>query len=438
MNISIFGLGYVGTVSLGCLARDGHRVVGVDIVPHKLEMFRHGKSPIIEEGIQELISEVMATGRVSVTDDTVQALKDTEISFVFVGTPSASHGNQDQTALFKIAAQFGAALREKSSRHIFVFRSTVVPRTLEDFLIPIIEKESGKKCGIHFDTCFQPEFLREGSSIKDYDRPPFTVIGSQTDYAIEKLRQIFGHLPCDFYHTSIRTAEMLKYCCNNFHALKIAFANEVARLCESLKINPFKVMELFCKDKQLNISKAYLKPGFAFGGSCLPKDLRATMYIAKHFDITLPLTDSILNSNRVHIDHAITKVIHRGSRKVALIGLSFKAGTDDLRESPLVTLAEQLIGKGFSLMIYDDEVLLSRLLGANRQYIEDHIPHIGKLLNSDLKTVADSSDTLLLGSSNKELYAALRKLLTPKHYLIDLVGLENRDDLVCQYEGLAW
>ena len=438
MNISIFGLGYVGAVSLACLARDGHHVIGVDIDPHKLDLIRSGKSPIIEEGIQELMAKVVSSGKVTVTQDVVAALNESDLSFICVGTPSAPNGSQQQEALLKIVRQFGEGLKEKSGRHVFVFRSTVVPGTVEDLLAPLIEQGSGKRRDIDFDVCFQPEFLREGSSIKDYDKPPFTIVGAHSDHARKKLQELFGHLPGQFQVTTVRTAEMVKYCCNSFHALKITFANEVARLCEALKVNPFEVMELVCRDKQLNISSAYLKPGFAFGGSCLPKDLRAILYMAKHHDVDLPMLGSLLPSNRVHIDHAIDMVLSAGTRKVAMIGLAFKSGTDDLRESPLVTLAERLLGKGMDLVIYDGAVLLSRLLGANKRYIEEHIPHIGELLRPSLKSVVTHADVLVLGSGDKQVHAELKPLLLPHHRLIDLAPMEDCSDLPCHYEGLCW
>lgn len=438
MKVSIFGLGYVGLVSLACLARDGHHVVAVDIDKHKLDMIRDGQSPIVEEGIQELLADVIGSGRVTVTDSACHALRETDLSFVCVGTPSLPNGSQDQSALLAIANQLGEALKNKQEHHVFVFRSTMLPGTVEDKLTPLIEHESGKKCNIDFEVCYQPEFLREGSSIRDYDHPPFTIVGAQSDRVAELLRQIYGHLPCGFQVTSVRAAEMVKFCCNTFHALKITFANEVARLCEALGLSPFEVMELFCQDKNLNISAAYLRPGFAFGGSCLPKDLRALTYVARQTDVSVPMLSSILNSNQDHVDHAVRKILRLGVRKVALIGLAFKSGTDDLRESPLVALVEQLIGKGIDLAIYDKEVLLSRLLGANRRYIEYHIPHIGNLLRSDLPEVLNHADVLVLGSSDALVQAELKTLLRPSHRLLDLAAMKDAKNLPCHYEGLCW
>src|SRR6266496_3237945 len=399
MKISIFGLGYVGAVSLACLARDGHEVVGVDIDPAKLGLIREGKTPVVEEGMVDLMRKVVASGRVSVTADVAAAIRSTDLSLVCVGTPSAPNGSQDQTAMLGLAKDLGAAMRGKPASHVFVFRSTLVPGTVEDVLRPIIESESGKKEGTDFHVCFQPEFLREGSSIRDYDKPPFTVVGANAAAPADKLRELFGHLPCDFVTTSVRSAEMVKYCCNNFHALKITFANETARLCEALGVDPFEVMDLVGKDRQLNISTMYLKPGFAFGGSCLPKDLRATMHLAKMRDVDLPMHGGIMPSNRSHIDHAIAKIMATGKRRIGMIGLSFKVGTDDLRESPLVLLAEHFIGKGLSLLVYDPEVHLSNLLGANRRYIEQHVPHIAQAMRRDIEGVIAESDVLVVGLS---------------------------------------
>jgi GDP-mannose 6-dehydrogenase len=438
MNISIFGLGYVGAVSLACLARDGHRVIGVDIDRTKLELIAAGKTPVVEEGMVELMAEVAASGRVSVTTDVEQAVLDSQISLVCVGTPSAANGSQDQGAVLRLAEAMGRALRHKSDGHVVVMRSTLVPGTVEDVLRPIIERESGKKDGEHFHLCFQPEFLREGSSIKDYDKPPFTIVGANHDAPVQKLRELFGHLPNQFIKTSVRSAEMMKVCCNNFHALKITFANETARLCEALGVDAFEVMDLLCQDTQLNISKAYLKPGFAFGGSCLPKDLRATTYLAKQRDVELPMLNGIMASNQAHLARALDKVLATGKRRVGFIGLSFKTGTDDLRESPLVTLAEQLIGKGVQLAIYDPEVQLSQLLGANRRYIEQHLPHLGQLLEPKIEVAIESADVLVVGILTPAIADALARHVRAGQTVIDLVRLPNRSALRGELLGLCW
>lgn len=441
MKISIFGLGYVGAVSLACLSRDGHEVVGVDIDRSKLELITAGKTPVVEEGMVELMQQVAASGRVSVTTDAEQAVAATEISLVCVGTPSAANGSQDQGAILRLAESIGRAIGAKAEPHVVVFRSTLVPGTVEDVLRPIIEKLSGKKDGVGFHLCFQPEFLREGSSIRDYDKPPFTVVGANHAYPAEKLKALFGHLPCKFLETSVRSAEMMKYCCNNFHALKITFANETARLCAALGVDPFEVMDLVCQDTQLNISKAYLKPGFAFGGSCLPKDLRATAYLAKQRDVAVPMLSAILASNEAHLGLAFDAVMASGQRRIGFVGLSFKTGTDDLRESPLVTLAEQLIGKGMQLSVYDPEVHLAQLLGANRRYVETHLPHIGQLLKADLAAVIAESDVLVIGLNDARVFDTLATHCRPGQQLIDLVRLPNRDAITArgaQVAGLCW
>ena len=438
MKISIFGLGYVGAVSLACLSRDGHDVIGVDIDRTKLDLIMAGKTPVVEEGMVDLMARVAASGKVTVTTDAQAAVLDSEISLVCVGTPSAANGSQDQGAILRLAEEIGRAIAEKQEPHVVVFRSTLVPGTVEDVLRPIIETQSGKKDGEGFFLCFQPEFLREGSSIRDYDKPPFTVVGANHAYPVERLRVLFGRLPCKFLETSVRSAEMMKYCCNNFHALKITFANETARLCEALGVDAFEVMDLVCQDTHLNISPAYLKPGFAFGGSCLPKDLRATTYLAKLHDVEVPMLAGIMPSNRNHLDLALQKLLATGKRKIGFIGLSFKTGTDDLRESPLVTLAEQLIGKGMWLSFYDPEVHLAQLLGANRSFIEKHLPHIGKMLRADIEGVIDDSEVLVVGLADPTVFDTLASRSRPDQVVLDLVNLPNRGAIRAKVEGLCW
>ena len=439
MKISIFGLGYVGAVSLACLARDGHQVMGVDVDQAKLDLIAAGKTPVIEEGMVDLMRDVVASGRVTVSTDAAQAVLSTEISLVCVGTPSAPNGSQDQGAILRLAETIGEALARKTSPHVVVFRSTLVPGTVEDVLRPIIERRSGKRDGVDFHLCFQPEFLREGSSIKDYDKPPFTIVGANHEAAIEPLKVLFGQLPSKFIRTSVRAAEMMKYCCNNFHALKITFANETARLCGALGVDPFEVMNLVCQDTQLNISPAYLKPGFAFGGSCLPKDLRATAYLAKTRDVEVPMLASILVSNDHHLGLALQKVQESGCRKIGFIGLAFKTGTDDLRESALVKLAEQLIGKGYKISIFDPEVHLSQLLGANRRYIEKHLPHIGKLVRSDIEEVIRESEFLVVGLSGNAIEEALIRWTRPDQQILDLVNMSLATGRpAAAVAGLCW
>ena len=438
MRISIFGLGYVGAVSLACLARDGHDVIGVDIDPLKLNLIGEGKSPIIEEGLTEIMAEGFANGRIKVNSDVGSAIRHSELSFLCVGTPSLLNGEQDQGAMVRLAQQLGVALRDKHDYHVLVFRSTLTPGTVEGKLIPILREYSGKQEGLDFDVCFQPEFLREGSSIKDYDRPPFTIVGTNHQRAADKIRQLFGHLPNDFIVTSIRSAEMMKYACNTFHALKITFANEIGRICQALGVDSHEVMDLVCRDKQLNISRAYLKPGFAFGGSCLPKDLRAMLYIAKSQDLEVPMLAGIVNSNKVHLARAIDFVLQTRRRKIGLIGLSFKNGTDDLRESPLVEVAETLIGKGLELMIYDPQVNVSRLIGANKRFIENSIPHIAGLMTENYIKLVEKCEILIVGIDDKEVLDSIKLYSRPEQMVLDLVKIPGWQELNSKYYGFCW
>ena len=438
LRISIFGLGYVGTVSLGCLSREGHRVIGVDIDPTKRDLIRQGLPPIIEDGMKELIAEAVAGTSVEVTDDGTYAIHNSDISFVCVGTPSNSNGSQDLSAIKRLSIHFGNAMRSKSDYHVFVVRSTVVPGTVEDIIKPIIEKHSGKKIGEHFGLCFQPEFMREGSSIKDFNNPPYTIVGGDSERSVEMVRKVFGHLPCEFISTPIRIAEMLKYANNTFHALKMTFANEIGRVCQAFGVESYELMELVCCDTHLNISSAYMKPGFAFGGSCLPKDLKALLYVAKSKDVRVPMLSHVLPSNTLHIHHAIDMVIEKGRRSVGMIGLSFKSGTDDLRESPMVLMAEHFIGKGMELMIYDPLVSVSRLIGANRRYIEESIPHIASLMCDRVEDLIERSQVLVVGLQDKLLLDKLYAMCRKDHFVLDLVGIADREKILGQYRGVCW
>jgi GDP-mannose 6-dehydrogenase len=438
MRISIFGLGYVGAVSLACLARDGHEVIGVDIDPSKLDLIRNGQTPIIEAGMDTLMTSVVASGRVQVTDDAVAALHASDLSFICVGTPSRPNGSQDVRALERLVGQLGDALTTKSAYHLFVVRSTVVPGTVDTVVIPLLEERSGRRCGRDFDVCFQPEFLREGSSIRDYDNPPYTIVGGRNDRAVTILRRVFEHLPGEVKVCDIRTAEMLKYACNAFHALKITFANEVGRICQAVEVDPHAVMDLVCQDRHLNISPAYLRPGFAFGGSCLPKDLRALCHLAGRQDVSAPMLSAIADSNRMHLDHAVALVLATGARSVGMLGLSFKSGTDDLRESPLVGMAERFIGKGLTVRIYDPHVHLSRLVGANRRYIEEVIPHLGSLMSDDLGGIIDQSQVVVVSLRTDEVVSALQAQTRPDHVVLDLANLPARNTLRGMYQGVCW
>jgi GDP-mannose 6-dehydrogenase len=438
MKVSIFGLGYVGAVSLACLARDGHDVIGVDIDPAKVALIQEGRTPVVEEGMVDLMAHVALGGKVHVTTDAQRAVRDSDLSLICVGTPSAANGSQDQGAILRLAREIGQAIATKHEPHVIVCRSTLVPGTVETVLRPLIEEASGKRDGEGFFLCFQPEFLREGSSIRDYDKPPFTVVGANHAHPVDVLRALFGHLPCKFIETSVRSAEMMKYTCNNFHALKITFANETARLCDALGVDAFEVMDLVCQDSQLNISKAYLKPGFAFGGSCLPKDLRATAHMARMHDVEIPMLAGILPSNALHLGLALQRILASGKRRIGMIGLSFKSGTDDLRESPLVTLAEQLIGKGMEVAIYDPGVSLSQLLGANRSFIEKHLPHIGAMLKGGLAEVIDGAQLLVVGLHGPEIGAVLAERCRPDQIVFDLAHGLDRTSVRAKVEGLCW
>lgn len=425
-KISVFGLGYVGTVLYGCLARDGHLVIGVDVDPQKLNLLQSGSAPVIEEGVEELCAKAYACGRATVTSDAQTAVQGSDISFVCVGTPSLPNGNQDLTAIKRVCEQIGRSIRDKDSFHVVVIRSTVVPGTVENIITPILEKESGKSIGHGIGICFQPEFLREGSSIKDYDSPPFTVIGGDSENSIGLVAELFSHLPAEVIRTDLKSAEMLKYCCNAFHALKITFANEVGRISHALGVDAKVVMEMVCSDTQLNISKAYLKPGFAFGGSCLPKDLKGLMYVAKEYDVEAPLLNSLLPSNTLHIEGAINKILGFGRKKVGLAGLSFKAGTDDLRESPSVRLAESLIGKGLELHVYDPQVKFSQLVGANKNFIEKTVPHIGALLTDDFESFYKETQVLVIVHYYPEIIEQIYNDCNDNKIIFDLTGKIDR------------
>jgi GDP-mannose 6-dehydrogenase len=438
VRICVFGLGYVGAVSLACLARDGHEVVGVDTDAHKLAMIRAGRSPIVEQGIQELMRAVVGSGRVSVTENPAQAVRDTELSFVCVGTPSSPNGGQDLSAIRRVMEAIGTALADKSGYHTVVLRSTLQPGTLEQVVRPILEERSGRRSDGDFALCFQPEFLREGSSIKDYDNPPLTIVGARDPQAATRVREIFGHLPCEFVLTSVGVAELMKYACNAFHAVKITFANEIGRAARAVGVDAREVMELVCRDTRLNISPAYLRPGFAFGGSCLPKDLRALNYLAKTHDLTLPMLGGVLGSNRAHVDHALDMVLTPGVRRVAMLGLAFKAGTDDLRESPLVTVAERLLGKGVQLRIYDPEVNLSRLLGANKRFIEETIPHLESLMVRDPGAALGDAQVALVSVAGPEIVSALSNHHNDGLTVVDLAGLPRAQLKCARYHGICW
>ena len=402
MKLSVFGLGYVGCVSAACFAKEGHTVIGVDVNANKAEMINAGDSPIVEEGIGPLLKEVVKANRLSATTDSAAAVRDSDVSLVCVGTPSNANGSLDLRYVTRVCEEIGAALKDKHRHHSVVIRSTMLPGTIESVVIPTLEKHSEKQVGIDFGVCINPEFLREGSSLKDFYAPPFTLIGADDEETTSTVRALYNGIDAPVIATSVKTAEMVKYVCNCFHALKVSFANEVGNICKALGVDSHEVMDIFCRDTKLNLSSYYLKPGFAFGGSCLPKDLRAINYKAKQVDVEVPVLSSILPSNRQQIERAVEMVLATGKKRVGIFGFSFKAGTDDLRESPMVTLIETLIGKGIQLNIYDRDVSLARLFGANKEYIERQIPHIAQLMRSSMEEVLESSDVLVIGNKADE------------------------------------
>lgn len=438
-SISIFGLGYVGSVSAACFASRGHKVIGVDVSRAKVEMMDSGRSPIVEARVPELIAEANKSCRLHATTDAAQAVMDSDVSFVCVGTPSLRNGKLDLTHIIDVAKQIGAAIRQKKSPHTFVLRSTVLPGTTETVVLPILEKESGKQSGRDFTVCYNPEFMREGSAVADFLEPPYTILGSRDTTHIAPLRELYKGIPGIVYETTIPVAEMVKYFSNCYHALKVGFANEMGTLCKLLGVDAQAVTKIFTSDSKLNISPAYLFPGFAFGGSCLPKDLRAITYKAKELDLKLPLLESLMPSNAEHVDRAVEMVLSTGKKKVAQLGLSFKAGTDDLRESPQVQLIKRLMGEGLEVRIWDEDVSLGRLAGSNRQYIEEVIPHIGSVLSADLEGVLRNAEVVILGNKSAGKDQLLR-LLRPEQIIIDLIHLDaaKRPQGSWTYDGICW
>lgn len=439
MNVSVFGLGYVGCVSAAALAADGHSVVGVDVNVDKVRAIEEGRSPFVEPGLDELIAEGVAAGRLRATTDTATAVAATEVSLLCVGTPSRRNGSLDLAFLERVAEEVGCQLRHKgASYHVVVVRSTVLPGTTHDLVIPTLERASGKKYGEDFGVAVNPEFLREGSALRDFRQPPLTLVGHNHAADASGTLALYERVDAPLVSTSIRVAEMMKYASNSWHALKVAFANEIGSICKRMDVDSHEVMDIFCRDTKLNLSPYYLKPGFAFGGSCLPKDVRALQYRAKEADVDLPVIQSILRSNTVHIERAIDEVVDTGRKRVGLLGFSFKAGTDDLRESPMVLLAESLLGKGFQLRIFDRNVSLARLVGANRRYIEEQIPHLSSLLRTSIAEVLDESDVIVVGNPAEEFAEALLRC-TERHTVIDLVRLPVPPGrMKAAYRGICW
>src|SRR3954469_6861103 len=438
MNVSVFGLGYVGSVSAASFAADGHTVVGVDVNADKVASLNEGRSPIVEKGLDELIRTGAANGSLRATTSTTEAVHATELSLLCVGTPSRKNGSLDLSYLERVSGQIGDALREKSDYHVVVVRSTVLPGTTHEIVIPALERHSGKKYGRDFGVSVNPEFLREGTALADFRKPPLTLVGHNYASDASGTIALYQAIDAPLVSTSIRIAEMMKYTSNAWHALKVCFANEIGNLCKRLGVDSHDVMDIFCRDEKLNLSSYYLKPGFAFGGSCLPKDVRALQYRAKEMDVELPVISSILPSNKLQIEQAFTQVMDTGKKNIGLLGFSFKAGTDDLRESPIVILAEALLGKGCTLRIYDRNVSLARLVGANKDYIDRQIPHLSSLLCDTTAEVVDQSDVVVVGNQSAEFASALMKT-RPDQIVIDLVRVPVFGSLIpAEYRGISW
>lgn len=438
MKISIFGMGYVGAVSGACFARLGHEVIGVDVNRGKIDLINAGGAPVVEQGLAKLMAEARAAGRISATDDALKAVKESEISLISVGTPTGANGAQSLAALDAVVASIGQAIRHKNDAHSVVVRSTVMPRTTEERIAPQLEGACGRQIGDGLALSFNPEFLREGAAIKDFFGPPFTVVGGVGADGCAVAESLYAGIDAPLFATTARVAESLKYACNSYHAVKIAFANELGALMKAIGVDARETMRIFCQDRDLNISSAYLRPGFAFGGSCLPKELRAIVDMAKAENLQLPMLANVIASNERHIERAFAMIQRRGRHKVALFGLAFKPGTDDLRESPLVTLAERLIGKGFELAIFDRSVDLARLTGTNLEYIEREIPHLDCLVSNSIEETLDGAGTIVIGHVPKDAVPTIAAA-APGRCVIDLQGvaaLQNHPGI--DYEGICW
>jgi GDP-mannose 6-dehydrogenase len=437
MKISVFGLGYVGTVSAACLSADGHQVIGVDSSITKVDLINAGTAPIVEKDIAPLLGEAVATGRLRATTDVRDAVANSELSLVCVGTPSQRNGNLDLSHVEKVCEEIGACLARLGRFHVIAIRSTMLPGSIRSTVVPALERASGLRAGVDFGVCINPEFLREGSAVWDYRNPPKTVIGALDQFSADLIERLYSNLAAPLLKTSLETAEMVKYTDNAWHALKVAFANEIGSICKTLDVDSHEVMDIFCKDTKLNLSPYYLKPGYAFGGSCLPKDLRALNYKAKAMDVEVPVLNAILPSNAIHTERGIEMVLESEKRRVGILGFSFKAGTDDLRESPLVHLIETLIGKGLELKLYDRNVNLAALVGANRDFILNHIPHISRLMVDSMEEVIAFAEVIVIGNPAEE-FRKVRSIARPEQTIIDLVRITNDRVNDGGYQGICW
>ena len=438
MRISIFGMGYVGCVSGACFAEMGHKVLGVEPNPVKVDLINSGKSPIVEKDLDGLIAKVVQNGSFTATPDWMRAIQETDLALVCVGTPSRPNGSIDLQFVQRVCKQIGDGLARRNGRFTVVIRSTVMPGTMDTLVIPTLEKASGKKVGRDFGLCMHPEFLREGTSIHDFHNPPKTVIGEYDAESGQVLAGLYQGMPGPVIRTNLRVAEMVKYADNCFHALKISFANEIGNICKQAAIDSHQVMDIFCQDTKLNLSPYYLKPGFAFGGSCLPKDLRAIVHEAKSQDLEVPLLGAILDSNNRQIQKLVDKLLSYKGRSLGFLGLSFKGGTDDLRSSPIVEVIETMLGKGFSIKICDRHVSLARLMGANKEYIEKEIPHLSKLMCGSARELVEQSDVIVI-SHKDETFAPTLDFLKSGQVVLDLVRIADRNRWNgCEYYGICW
>jgi GDP-mannose 6-dehydrogenase len=434
-TIAVFGLGYVGAVSAACLAHNGYSVIGVDPNRTKVDLINNGMPPIIEQDLAELICGARQQQNLRAISDPSEAIAESSISLVCVGTPSLANGDLDLQGIERVCVEIGTALRKSRAYHVVVIRSTILPGSMAGVIRPTLERTSKKLAGIDFGLANNPEFLREGSAVRDFFEPPKIVIGASDDRSRRAVAGLYDALTAPVFHTSVEIAEMIKYVDNSWHALKVAFGNEIGNICGALEIDSRRVMEIFCQDTKLNISSAYLRPGFAFGGSCLPKDLRALTYKARRIDLSLPVLESILPSNRTQIERAIRLISNQHRRRVGVLGFSFKAGTDDLRESPIVELIEQMIGKGYEVRLYDRNVQLAQLVGANRDHILNAIPHIARLMVDNAREVLDHADLILIGTNDAG-YSDIEIHLSPDQIVIDLAGVGEFKS--GQYNGINW
>jgi len=437
-GVSVFGLGYVGCVTAACLADRGFNVVGVDVAPSKVDLMNSGQATIVEEGIAELVHAGHVAGRLRATTSVADAVEASDISLVCVGTPSQPNGNLNLSYVERVCAQIGEALCLKATRHTVVIRSTVFPGTTASLARPALEKASGKRAGQDFGLSMNPEFLREGTSIRDFNAPPFTVIGADDEETGRAVAALYDGIDAPLHVVATGVAEMLKYACNAYHGLKVGFANEIGNICKALGVDSHEVMRLFVQDTKLNVSKAYLMPGFAFGGSCLPKDLRAITYRARQLDVATPILSATLESNDAQVTRAFNMVMAAGHRRVGVLGLAFKEGTDDLRESPMVTLVERLIGKGIDVAIYDREVSHAKLIGSNKDFIEREIPHVWTLFKPSVDAVLTHAETVIIGNGSAE-FRGIEPRLRSGQMVVDLVrafGPRRSDGK--SYDGICW